>query len=89
MKLCAKELIDYVNSKEWKEWRSRKEFDEYLLKELRWDIIGYVTHKTLDKWDRTIDFRGLINKENMYILQLGYKYYFLTFRALNGFTYRK
>ena len=48
-------------------------------------IIGYVTHKTLEKWNETIDWRGWKNKENMYVLQEGHKYYYLTFRTVNKF----
>ena len=33
-----------------KEWRSKKELDEYVLKQNRYDVIGYVTWRTLEKW---------------------------------------
>ena len=35
---------------ELKEWRSKKELEEYLMEKQRWEIIGYVTYKTLKKW---------------------------------------
>ena len=85
MELNARELIDYVSSREWKEWKSKKEFDEYLIEENRYDIIGYVTEKTLRKWGQTADWRGWRNEEDMYILQRGNKYYYLTFRKGHGF----
>ena len=85
MELDAKKLIEYINSKEWKEWKSKKEFDEYLMKENRWDIIGWVKEKTLIKWGKTADERGWRNLEDMYILQWGNQYYYLTFRKGHGY----
>ena len=69
---------------ELKEWRSKKELEEYLMEKQRWEVIGYVTHKTLTKWGEEIDWRGWENDEDMYILQKGKKYFYLTFR--NYFT---
>ena len=85
MELDSKKLLEYVNSKEWKEWKSKKEFDEYLLKENRRDVIGYVKEKTLRKWGETADQRGWRNMEDMYILQWDSRYYYLTFRKGGGF----
>ena len=33
-----------------KEWRSKKELDDFILKENRYEEIGFVTWKTLIKW---------------------------------------
>ena len=33
-----------------KEWRSKKELDDFILKENRYGEIGFVTPKTLKKW---------------------------------------
>ena len=70
---------------ELKEWRSKKELEEYLMEKQRWEIIGYVTPKTLKKWGEVEDWRGWDNDENMYILQKGKDYYFLAFRRGHGF----
>ena len=54
-----------------KEWRSQKELDDYILKENRYDVIGYVTWKTLKKWG----YQGLekewITFDTFYIIQNG------------------
>ena len=68
-----------------KEWRSKKELEEYLMEKQRWEIIGYVTHKTLKKWNEEIDWRGWYSNENMYVLQKGNGYYYLTFRQGHGY----
>ena len=70
---------------ELKEWRSKKELEEYVMEKQRWEIIGYVTYKTLKKWNEEIDWRGWESDENMYVLQKGKKYYFLAFRQGYGF----
>ena len=70
---------------ELKEWRSKKELEEYLMEKQRWEIIGYVTHKTLTKWGEAIDWRGWENDEDMYVLQKGKEYYYLTFRQGHGY----
>ena len=66
---------------ELKEWRSRRDFEQYLMEKDRWEVIGYVTHKTLKKWGEVEDWRGWESDENMYVLQEGKKYYYLTFRG--------
>ena len=65
---------------ELKEWRSRRDFEQYLMEKDRWEVIGYVTHKTLKKWGEVEDWRGWESDENMYVLQKGKKYYYLAFR---------
>ena len=70
---------------ELKEWRSKKELEEYLMEKQRWESIGYVTHKTLKKWGEVEDWRGWESDENMYVLQKGKKYYFLAFRKGHGY----
>ena len=74
-----------VEGKELKEWRSRRDFEQYLMEKDRWEVIGYVTHKTLKKWGEVVDWRGWRNGENMYVLQKGKDYYFLVFRQGHGF----
>ena len=69
-----------VEGKELKEWRSRRDFEQYLMEKQRWEVIGYVTHKTLNKWGEVEDWRGWESDENMYVLQKGKEYYFLAFR---------
>ena len=63
-----------------KEWRSKKQLEEYLMEKPRNEIIGYVTYKALKKWNEEIDWRGNDNEEDMFILQKGNKYYYLTYR---------
>ena len=70
---------------ELKEWRSKKELEEYLMEKQRWEIIGYVTSKTLKKWNEEIDWRGWESDENIYVSQKGKKYYYLVFREGHGF----
>ena len=74
-----------VEGKELKEWRSRRDFEQYLMEKDRWEVIGYVTHKTLKKWGEVVDWRGWRNKENMYVLQKGKEYYYLTFCQGHGY----
>ena len=74
-----------IEGKELKEWRSRRDFEQYLMEKERWEVVGFVTHKTLKKWGEEIDWRGWENKENMYILQNGKEYYYLTFRQGHGY----
>ena len=54
-----------------KEWRSKKELDDYILKENRYGRIGYVTLKTLIKWgirmekeSKTFDTFYIVQKGN-------------------------
>ena len=77
--------MEKIDIKELKEWRSKKEFDEYLMAENRYGIIGYVTGKTLKKWGDQVDWRNWRNGEDMYVLQRGNKYYYITFREGEGF----
>ena len=74
-----------IEGKELKEWRSKREFEQYLMEKNRWEVIGYVTHKTLKKWGEVEDWRGWRNQENMYVLQKGKDYYFLAFRQGHGY----
>ena len=39
-----------------KEWRSKKELRDFLMEMERDEIIGWVSHKTLKKWDEEIDW---------------------------------
>ena len=53
-----------------KEWRSQKELDDYILKENRYDVIGYVTWKTLKKWGIQVE-KEWITFDTFYIIQNG------------------
>ena len=85
MDLNYKKLLLEVENKELKEWRSKKEFDKYILQENRWRVIGWIKHKTLKKWEINIDWRDWRNEEDYYILQKGQEYYFLIFRRVNSY----
>ena len=74
-----------VEGKELKEWRSKREFEQYLMEKDRWEVVGFVTYKTLKKWGEVEDWREWGNKENMYVLQNGKEYYYLTFRQGHGY----
>ena len=70
-----------------KEWRSKKEFEEYLMEKQRWEVIGYVTQKTLKKWGEEVNWGGWESDEDMYILQKGKKYFYLFLRSKSSFIY--
>ena len=74
-----------VEGKELKEWRSKREFEQYLMEKDRWEVVGFVTYKTLKKWGEVEDWREWRNKENMNVLQNGKEYYYLTFRQGHGY----
>ena len=59
-----------------KEWRSKKELENFLMEKERWEVVGFVTHKTLKKWKEEIN----CNDEDMYVLQKGKELVNLTFR---------
>ena len=62
-----------------KEWRSKKELNEFIFAEERDEIIGWVSHKTLKKWNEEIDWRQE-NEEDMFVYQKGKNYFYLAFR---------
>ena len=74
-----------IEGKDLKEWRSRRDFEQYLMEKERWEVVGFVTYKTLKKWGEVEDWREWRNKENMYVLQNGKEYYYLTFRQGHGY----
>ena len=53
-----------------KEWRSKKELENFLIEQERDEIIGWVSHKTLKKWGEEIDWRQP-NEEDMFVYQKG------------------
>ena len=53
-----------------KEWRSQKELDDYILKENRYDVIGYVTWRTLEKWGIRLE-KEWKTFDTFYIIQNG------------------
>ena len=62
-----------------KEWRSKKELENFLMEMERDEIIGWVSHKTLKKWGEEIDWRQK-NEEDMFVYQKGKNYFYLAFR---------
>ena len=62
-----------------KEWRSKKELNEFIFAKERDEIIGWVSHKTLKKWGEEIDWRQR-NEEDMLIYQKGKNYFYLAYR---------
>ena len=58
-----------------KEWKSKKELDDFILEENRYGEIGYVTLKTLKKWGISLEKEWEID-DNFYIVQKGNSIYF-------------
>ena len=58
-----------------KEWRSKKELENFLMEKNRDEIIGWVSWKTMKKWGWHKE-----NDEDMFIYQKGKNYFYLTFR---------
>ena len=54
-----------------KEWRSKKELDDFIFKEKRYEEIGFVTRKTLRKWGIEIYCE---DEDYFYIVQNGNNY---------------
>ena len=57
-----------------KEWKSKKELDDFILKENRYGLIGFVTLKTLKKWRfhlSSIWFKDWETINIFYIIQNG------------------
>ena len=57
-----------------KEWRSKKELENYLMETEQEGIIGWVSCKTMKKWGEEK------NDEDMFVYQKGKNYFYLTFR---------
>ena len=64
-----------------KEWRSKKELENFLMEKNRDEIIGWVSWKTMKKWGEEK------NDEDMFIYQKGKNYFYLTFRNKFKTTY--
>ena len=62
-----------------KEWRSKKELENFLMEMERDEIIGWVSHKTLKKWGEEIDWRQE-NEEDMFVYQKGKNYFYSAYR---------
>ena len=62
-----------------KEWRSKKELNEFIIEKERDEIIGWVSHKTLKKWNEEINWHQE-NEEDMWVYQKGKNYFYLTYR---------
>ena len=56
-----------------KEWRSKKELDDFIFEKNRNEEIGYVYRKTLNKWG--IEFRFDIPDDPLYFYQKGDKFF--------------
>ena len=69
-----------------KEWRSKKELENFLIEQERDEIIGWVSHKTLKKWNEEIDWRQE-NEEDMWVYQKGKNYFYLTYRIKSESCY--
>ena len=69
-----------------KEWRSKKELNEFIFAEERDEIIGWVSHKTLKKWNEEIDWHQE-NEEDMWVYQKGKNYFYLTYRIKSELLY--
>ena len=66
-----------------KEWRSKKELDEFILKENRYEEIGFVTPKTLRKWGIRLE-KEWETFNTFYIVQNGNSiYYHVKFNLKN------
>ena len=59
-----------------KEWKSKKELEQFILSENRNEIIGFVNTKTLRKWKVLNNPKYYDWPENLYILQKGNKYFY-------------
>ena len=53
-----------------KEWKSKKELDDFILKKNRYEEIGFVTLRTLKKWGIEMKKEWEID-DNFYIVQNG------------------
>ena len=53
-----------------KEWKSKKELDNFILEENRYGEIGYCSLKTLKKWGIKLEKEWEID-DNFYIVQKG------------------
>ena len=58
-----------------KEWRSKKELENFLMEKNRDEIIGWVSWKTMEKWGEEI----YQNDEDMFIYQKGKKLFLFNF----------
>ena len=74
-----------------KEWKSKKELDDFILKENRYGEIGFVTLKTLKKWGIPLEKEWEIFG-NFYIIQKGNSISFhekwYSKRNINNFQFR-
>ena len=53
-----------------KEWKSKKELDDFILKQNRYEEIGYVELKTLKKWGISLEKEWEVD-DYFYIVQKG------------------
>ena len=58
-----------------KEWKSKKELDDFILEKNRHEEIGYCSLKTLKKWRIRLEKEWEID-DNFYIVQKGNSIYF-------------
>ena len=69
-----------------KEWKSKKELDDYILKENRNEEIGYITLKTLKKWKINTEKEWEV-EDCFYIVQKGNSIYFYVRRYNKNIFY--
>ena len=82
MDLPVNYFLNQIEGMNLKEWRSRKELENFLLEKNRyWEVIGYVTKETLNKWEeeKNLNNRGLfpLRDNTVYLVQKGYIYLYL------------
>ena len=78
-----------------KEWKSKKELDDFILEKYRYKEIGYCTLKTLKKWGISLEKEWEID-DYFYIIQKGnsisfyVRWYTLNYDIDNeNFNYKK
>ena len=78
-----------------KEWKSKKELDDFILEKNRYEEIGYCTLKTLKKWGISLEKEWEID-DYFYIIQKGnsisfyVRWYTLNYDIYNeNFNYKK
>ena len=69
-----------------KEWKSKKELDDFILEENKYQEIGFVTLKTLKKWKYNIE-KEWEDDDCFYIVQKGNCIYFYVKRYRENIFY--
>ena len=93
--ITREELDKQIKENRGREWRSYREFTEYLdgnYQNLEFNIIGWVSPSTRKKWFkdgiREIPVKNdILELENLWILTRGNKYWFILLLDKNPFVY--